>query len=174
MVYLSVTIGLKDEHYRVRILRCPSSGVVCEETWETPNGDLHRLDGPAVIRRDRATGNITHSGYWVDGHAHRSEGKPAAQEHDPISGQCIWRSFSVEGQYERPNNLPHCEFLSVDAGVVYRAEYRLWNGSRSVLHREDGPAVLIFDRSTGEPVEVQFYRNGRKQIEHGFAKPEIG
>lgn len=169
-----MTTGLKDEHYRVRILRCPNSGVVCEEAWEKPNGDLHRLDGPAVTRRDRVTGVVTHLGYWVDGQAHREDGEPSVQEFDPESGECIWRSFSLDGQYERPDGLPHCEFIDAMSGVVYRAEFRIWTGSKAVLHREDGPALLVYDRTSGEQTDAIFYQNGRKTVQSANYQPLLG
>ncbi|MCP1469876.1 hypothetical protein J3E64_001558 [Sphingobium sp. OAS761] len=39
--------------------------IVGEEYWE--NGQRHRADGPAVIARDRETGEVTHEEYHVRG-----------------------------------------------------------------------------------------------------------
>lgn len=155
--------GLKDENYKVRILRCPESGVVCSEEWETAGGVLHRLDGPAVVRRSPVSGLVTHIGYWVEGRAHRSDGEPAIEEFNGETGASVWRAFSVNGQYSRDNDRPHCEFVDKETGLINREEYRLWTGTEAVLHRTTGPALLTYDPITGLLTGSHFYYKGRRR-----------
>ena len=164
-----MTNGLKDEHYRVRKLRCPLSGIVAEELWETPEGALHNPDGPAIICRDRENGIVTRIGYYLNGDPHRSNGDPACEEFDPETGRCNFRLFAVAGEYDRPDQLPHVEFVDAGTGRVYRAEYRVFGTKGSLLHRADGPALITYDRQTGALTSATFYRHGRKQS--GAAPP---
>lgn len=165
--------GLKDEHYRVQILRCPRSGIAAEERWETPDGRLHRLDGPALVTRDRVSGQTTSLLFLKNGEYHRSDGEPAHLEFDERSGVCVFRAFFVDGRSERPEGLPHVERIDPDTGVVYQAEYWArqpdWAAPRR--HRSDGPAVITFDPVTGERTGEKFYLNGRKRRSPPDAEP---
>lgn len=159
---------LIDENYIVRTYRCPESGVVVSEQWGTSKFPRHRTGGPAVIDRDRDTGTETFIGYFENNLRHREGGLPSDQEFDK-EGNLIWQAFRVRGEYERENDLPHCEEFDPETGQCIRAEYRIKNphfrglGKTSLLHRMNGPAVLTYDRLTGELTGATFYRSGRKQ-----------
>ena len=84
--------------------------------WCDIRGELHRLDGPAVIYDN---GEIQ---WWVDGKLHRLDG-PAIEQ---TNGQKEWW---VDGELHRSNG-----------PAIERNDYRKWyvNGK---LHRLDGPAI---------------------------------
>ena len=177
VVCCDVTLGLKDEQYRVRILRCPESGVIAEERWETPAGRLHRLEGPALLERDRKTGKVLGSYHCVHGLPHRSDGAPSTEEFDEVTGTCVYRAYRVEGVFSRPDDLPHAEWIDPSSGVVYRAEYyaSLEIASKPLLHRESGPALVTFDRETGEQTGYAYYKHGQAysyQNEVGLLDPK--
>jgi hypothetical protein len=70
----------KRELYIVEILRTPDTGVPIIETWRRTSkrlllGPLHRIDGPARIRRDSVTGDILQEEWRVNGC--RSPAKPS-------------------------------------------------------------------------------------------------
>ena len=58
----------------------PATGVVVEETYRL-DGRLHRdeFEGPAIIRRDAASGLIVAMQYWSHGLRHRSTGPASIQ-----------------------------------------------------------------------------------------------
>lgn len=171
-------IGPVDEHYNVRLLRCPQTGIVVEEKWTTPNNKLHRLDGPALIKRDEESGGITHTSYYKNGKLTRDEGEPAYSEFDPHTGNCWYRVFSLDGIYFRPDNRPHVEFLDRITCHVHRAEYCMKVDGKRVLHRIGGPALLTFNPETGRANGAWFYEYGRQKSDqrmeesHDILRPE--
>ena len=87
--------------------------------WSLPNGDLHRIDGPAI---EDANGTKS---WWVNGKRHRIGG-PAAEW---ANGDKQWY---VNDKLHR-----------IDGPAIERANGdKLWwvNGK---LHREDGPAIEL-------------------------------
>jgi len=166
-------VSIVEEHYKVRISRCPVSGVIVEEEWKNQNGLLHRIDGPALIERNRDVDVETHRAFWLNGQRHRSHGKPALLEFGQSSGLLFRRVWLEHGKFVRPDNLPHVEWLDEETGIVVRAEYRIKNNTKygSSLHRENGPALLKFDRVSGDQTGAEFYRFGRKQKTSSISKP---
>ncbi|MEL7444252.1 MAG: hypothetical protein AAGK02_00370 [Pseudomonadota bacterium] len=158
-------MSVDHEHYRVKKYRCPISGIVTLERWENTKGELHNPDGPALVARDQSSGHTTSIRYAIDGHYHRPNGEPAQLEFDPQSGACIHRSFFINGMPARPDGLPHIEWVDPDTSIVYQAEY--WDDrpewDRPKRHRTDGPALLTFNRVSGEESGAAFYVNGRKR-----------
>lgn len=156
---------LEEENYRVKILRVPESGIVSEERWETSEGALHRVGGPALVTRDPQTGHINSSHFFKRDLHHSDGGNPAYLEFDPETGACIYKAYFVDGHYQRPNDLPHVEWIDPKTGMVYRAEYKTdrtsWNGPKR--HRENGPALILYDPVTGAKIREEFYLLGRKQ-----------
>lgn len=158
-------VGVVQEIFQVKLCRCPISGVITDEEWRDHNGLLHRRDEPAIIRRERGSGTITERSWYWRNQLHRADGEPAMLEYAEQSGKLVRRHWLLYGEYSRSNDLPHVEWVDEETGVVVRAEYLLKSspGKRSLLHRENGPALMFFDRSTGEQTEASFYRSGRKQ-----------
>ncbi|WP_421929768.1 hypothetical protein [Neoaquamicrobium sediminum] len=126
---------------------------------------MHREDAEAVIKRARDSGVVTERSHYRRGQLSREDGKPAHLEYDEASGKLTRRLWLVRGEYSRPGGLPPVEWLDKDTGVVVRAEYRVRTDSSgsSQLHRETGPALILYDRITGEQKELGYYRFGRKQ-----------
>lgn len=159
-------VGVVQEHFQVTICRCPISGVITDEEWRDHDGLLHRWDEPAIVRRERDTGIVTERSWYWRNQLHRPSDEPAMLEYAEQSGKLIRRHWLLHGEYSRPHDRPHIEWVDEETGVVVRAEYRLKTspGKRSQLHRETGPALILFDRYTGEPTEAHLYRFGRKQV----------
>ena len=139
--------------------------MVTEEEWRDHEGLLHRWGERAVIRRARDSGIVTERGYYWRGQLHREGGEPAHLQYAETSGKLIRRLWLVHGEYSRPDGLPPVEWLDEETGAIVRAEYRIRKDASgsSQLHREAGPALILYDRITGEQTEVGFYRFGRKQ-----------
>lgn len=158
-------VGVIQEHFKVSVCKCPLSGVISEEEWRDHNGLLHRWDEPAITRRDRDSGVVTERSFCWRDQLHRTNGEPAQLLYEERSGQLIRRAWLVHGEYSRLNDLPHVELLDERTGNIVRAEYRIRmdGGRRSALHRETGPALLLFDRISGQKTDSAFYRFGRKQ-----------
>lgn len=160
-------VGVIQEHFNVTICRCPISGVISDEEWRDHNGLLHRMDEPAIVRRNRDSGTVFERGFYWHDQLHRTGGEPAQLDYAEGSGRLLRRLWCAHGEFSRPGDLPHVEFLDEETGIIVRAEYRIrtktaQKGS-SQLHRDNGPALLLFDRITGEQTEAAFYRRGRKQ-----------
>lgn len=156
---------LVEEISKVKILRCPETGIAVYETHEDKNGYFHREGAPATIERDRDTGSSIRLMYYFRDLSHRSGGKPAVQSFSHETKAPIWRAWREHGEYFRAGDLPHVEVLDAQTGHVIRAEYRLRNDTKKgyYLHREKGPAVITFNKDTGEQTGAVFYRFGRKQ-----------
>jgi hypothetical protein len=68
------------------IKRDRKSGEVIREEWWGMDGP-NRRDGPAIIDRDPKTGIITNEEYWHYGQRHRESGKPAVIKRDKVTGE---------------------------------------------------------------------------------------
>ncbi len=148
----------------MRKRRCQKTGVVDLETWEKADGTPHNPDGPAITERDRTTGVVTRLTYMVDGKVSREGGEPASAEFDPQTGQCVFRTFCIDGQFGREDGLPDVEHLDEETGVVVRAEYCVAHSRKGrVCHREDGPALITYDRLTGVVTGERYFINGRER-----------
>lgn len=137
------------------------------------NGDLHRLDGPAVIGWDGT------QEWYSNGVISREDG-PAVIYSD---GSTDW---AWNGHYGRKNdgptstNRPYKDLRGntvIDFRYFHsdtretsfmkktifqdRIEYRNSNGK---LHREDGPALIYLDG-----IRQEFYKNGKQHRENGPA-----
>lgn len=156
---------LVEEISKVKILRCPETGIAVFETYEDEIGHLHREGAPASIERDRDTGLDIRLMYYFRDLSHRSGGEPAVQSFSHETNALIWRSWREHGEYFRADDLPHVEVLDPRTGNVIRAEYRIRNDTKKgyALHRENGPAVITFNKDTGKQTGTEFYRFGRKQ-----------
>ena len=155
---------LEEERYRVHILRSPITGTAVEERWETSDGALHRIDGPALTTRDPDTETVISEHFFRDGMHHRDNGEPAYLEFDNHTGVCVYRAFFEDGQYRRAGGLPHVEWIDPVTSLIYREEYKLdrasWSKPR--LHREEGPALLVYNRQTGDLIREEYFKYGRK------------
>ena len=149
----------------VKLKRQPKTGIVTYEEWSDENRSLHRWnDEPAVIKRDKSTGNITETHYYFNDRPHRENGEPAVAFFT-AEGKLKSRLFFVNGKYSRPDGLPHYEKFNPDNGVMVKAQYRVGSDQARgwALHREKGPAELIFDPETGALLKASYYLDGRKR-----------
>lgn len=138
--------------------------MVASEEWYDKNGLLHKLDGPALIERHRERGFITRRGFYLKNVLHRENGLPASEYFDVENGNLVRRSWLLEGEFYRQDDLPHVETLDPDTGIVIRAEYGVLSPDKRefILHRENGPARIEFDRLSGIQKNVLFYLHGRR------------
>ncbi|HEV56772.1 MAG TPA: hypothetical protein ENN87_04655 [Phycisphaerales bacterium] len=102
-------------------------------------GQLHRTDGPAIVRRDGGRE------WYRKGHRHRDDG-PAIEWAD---GRREWFRHGVLHRDDGP---------AMEWPSGYQAWYR--DGK---LHRDDGPAII------GANGDREWYRNGRLHREDGPA-----
>ena len=54
------------ENYTVSIERDDHTGIATHEVW-LKGGEFHRIDGPACIHRDRVTGKVLSSRWYLEG-----------------------------------------------------------------------------------------------------------
>ncbi len=137
----------------------PSSGVVVHEEWRKlgDDGELHRLDGPAIIDRCYRTGRDTRHEWYSNGKLHREDG-PALVEFD-AEGCVAMETWYRNGQKHRVGAPAH---ISIANGVVFLESWY----QDDFLHRLDGPAEILRNPANGIVaseswhVYSQFYRAG--------------
>jgi hypothetical protein len=114
-----------------------SDGII---KWKSPNGILHREDGPAVEHP------YAYKSWYINGKRHREDG-PAVEY---SNGDKEWY---INGEIHREDG----------PAVEYPSGYKEWyiNGKR---HREDGPAV---ECSNGDNA---WYINGKELTEKEFER----
>lgn len=156
-------------------------------------GVLHRSDdGPSVI--DKCFGDINYNKrlvWYKDGFMHRGKDLPAEIYLDKTGFQ-VEKLWYLDNKYHRENGPCHISYSRNENG-----EFRLIqcffceNGSynrkkfpsyynftddkitmkwyeNDMLHREDGPAYLVLDRKTMEPIKEEFYLRGNEIDEFKF------
>ena len=140
------------------------------EHWD--QGQLHRVDGPAVQRTDKH-GRVSRE-WWIRGKRHREDG-PAVERHDGT------REYYRHGVCHRDGDLPAVEHASgrtdywVDgrrhrdgdkpARVFANGKREWW--TRGKRHRAEGPAVIGADGSEsfywhGKPVTAEAHARFRE------------
>ena len=84
--------------YEVRVLETQESdrGLVTTEFWRV-KGRLHREDGPALIKRHKATGIVIKELWALNGRAHREDG-PAMIDRSPHTGKITYSSWRKNGE----------------------------------------------------------------------------
>lgn len=116
---------IEEETYTVTISKCATTGQRLSQVWrkngllDNPygpaevsyvpktqmpwrmthwiNGKRSRLDGPALIIRDKETGNIAQTTHFVDGKLH-SEGKPTTMIFNEVTGEPEEASYFRNGK----------------------------------------------------------------------------
>jgi hypothetical protein len=126
------------------------------EEWQLPNGTVHRLHGPAVIREVEAhllsgPGKGELHGYFVNGVQHRTDG-PA--ELMFIEGELRKEVYYQRGVIHRDNAPAE---LFYKGGKVTRAIYY----SSGQKHRNDGPAYTDYDDDGHITCRI-WYVNGKR------------
>lgn len=123
------------------------TGVVVKETYLVGQ-ILHRdpSEGPAVIERDPATGNITREEYYVNNQNHREDG-PAVLVH-VYGPRRVLEIYCIKGRSRHPAKGPAILFRNLETGIVQKEEYLL----NHRLHRDPakGPAFIYRDPITGD------------------------
>lgn len=85
-----------NEVYTVEIHRNPRTGVAQIEKW-LKGGQVHRVDGPALIVRDRETGAVTQELWMRNGELHREDG-PASLTRDLLTGRIKYSTWHINGR----------------------------------------------------------------------------
>jgi hypothetical protein len=119
----------------------------------------HRVDGPAVIERDPATGTVTHEEWCRDDRLHR-EGEPAVVTRDPATGVVTYEAWHWHGALHREGGPAVTERNPVTGATLVE----LWYVANR-KHREGGPAV-IRRTANGMVISESWWVNGE-----GAAKP---
>lgn len=146
------------------------------EEYRNDNGDLHNLDGPAVIdyrraffgyqtprKTDNDRGNRPRLEWWLNGNLHREDGPAVMIYKDHIGGELCVEEWYLNGIYGRKDGGP----LRITYNTMKERTHE-WYGysedSGPLLHREDGPAHidLLCETQT-------WYRYGIKYRENGPA-----
>jgi len=168
----------------------PDTDEVTREEWYI-NDALHRNDGPAEIIREK--GVITSEAWWEDAHPHK-EGAPALIHRDSNTGAVTNESWFRLGKLHREEApavtgffddyyeekydkykttggqswLRALEYLN-GGEPFYPEKFTVWKEEWWVdgrLHREDGPAILIFNKETGKKYLEKWYLNGKLHREN--------
>ena len=63
------------------------------QAWRLPNGEMHRLDGPAYIG---AEDGDNRKEWWVNGKLHRTDGPAVVIQHEQL-----WRAWYTNGKLHR-------------------------------------------------------------------------
>ena len=79
-----------------------------QEAW-TKEGMLHHEDGPAVLVRDRKTGDILLEQYWNQGELHRDDA-PAVIQYCPVARGIKLEQYWVHGRPHRLNGPAQIEY----------------------------------------------------------------
>lgn len=109
------------------------------ETWRQ-EGDLHRLDGPAVAVKD-LKGNMVLSEWYRYGQLHREDDEPAYVEDNGATRTEIWATHGKPCRNDKPARL----VTDLASGVVVEEIY-YWRGHE---HRDGGPAFIRRSAKTG-------------------------
>ena len=113
------------------VLRDRNSGEAIQEEWYC-QGELHREDAPAVVFDD---GHVSEEKWFANGLAHRVGG-PAVRQVNKRNGVVFHEEWLERGQNHRVNG-PSSTMRDLDTGAVV---LELWYVD-SKLHREDGHSV---------------------------------
>lgn len=107
-------MAVNQETYNVWYGRDEATGIVVCETWsknypDTLSSKLHRIDGPARIKRHPTTGVVIDEEWHRDGNLHRENG-PAIIRRTP-EGKVKYTSWYQNGQLipqrrRKPSPLP--------------------------------------------------------------------
>lgn len=92
--------GTEKEVYTVEIKRLLTTGVALNERWRL-GGQLHRVDGPAMIDRHPGTGIVIHEWWFRHGKLHREDG-PASIHRKQDSGRVSSSSWYQNDEHLRP------------------------------------------------------------------------
>ena len=142
------------------------------EVWKNPQGEFFRMNGPARIIRFSDM-NIREVWYQIPGMRHRVNG-PAIIEYDE-KGVIIYEKWYTNGINYNPNGpsfiiyrsnsssrLKNLHGLDVILGITQKAvSIEKWTDKKGRLHREDGPAVIIYEPDETIKYQVSFL-NGEK------------
>ena len=136
------------------------------EFWRNQNGEIHRLDGPAVIDSDGT------QFYYQYGLKHREDGPAVIRANGTkeywINGKKLTESEfnsrsikSMENGNEVWKNL-NGELHRLDGPAVIKTDGTQYYCQNGKLHRLDGPAVIYLDG------RKEYYFYGRECTESDF------
>jgi hypothetical protein len=140
----------------------PSMGAA-GENWTKTTGlktkkcNFHREGGPAIVRRDPATGAIVMTAWYRSGFPHRDGGLPYQEVFHASTG------FRVEATYATNRKIgrfgaPALLRWNPDDGRVVE-EHWLTHG---MYLRPSGPAIVQHNPATGEVCESRWFANSKR------------
>ena len=162
------------EEFETAIRRDSKTGIAFSEIHrylaENVNGNwttaqYHRADGPAIVYRDRSSGDVLTEHHYVLGKLHRIDG-PASIQRDPTTRVVTSETYAVDGKLHRIDGPAQID-RDARTGKLISEAYHL-NGSP---HRIDGPAFVAYDRD-GNPTRCDYYIHGRPVSKHEL--PNLG
>jgi len=140
--------------YERRMVRTSGCAVVEHEAWLL-HGKLHRLDEPAVIKRDRETGAVIAQEWWTHGVQHR-DGAPAGIAYDPLTGVIVYEEWIMKGIRHREGAPAVLQYHPATRIVVHEQWYE-----HGLFHRLGGPDSTYRDGITGAVLHASWFRHGR-------------
>lgn len=148
----------------------PTSGKLIFSLWiNQTNGGIHREGSlPAFIQIDSETGVVHNEEYYVSGIQDRLGGGPTKILRNRKSGQIVELEYRIDGWFEREGDLP--AYVQYHDGSEQVARFEYYRGG--VLHRDNGPAVVEFDRS-GLVTVAKYYQRG-KELSGSVPAPRLG
>ena len=115
-------------------------------------------DLPAVIIYNHFTGEPLKQEWFRDGKRHRENG-PAVISITP-GANLVRREWWTNDRLDRWDDQPAVVETQIDTGRILRAEFHVVG----LLDRprDKGPAIIEFDRTTGEVSKRQFWEAGKR------------
>lgn len=111
------------------------------EVWRNDRGEVHRLDGPARIIRDK-NGNVDREEWWKNGLLHREDGPAIVTNYQSGAfGYC--HKWFREGRLHRERGP-----AIIDVGEQGYPLRQEWH-QNGLPHRIGGPAIVRTDEETG-------------------------
>ena len=128
-----------------------------KESWRQ-DGDLHRVDGPAIFIKD-LKGNVVLSEWYQYGQLHREDGEPASFADDGAKRTEVWASLGEPHRNKGPARL----VTDLASEVIVEEEY-YWCGHE---HRDNGPARITRSSTTGTVTSEHWKFLGKSNRHNG-------
>ncbi len=132
--------------------------IITSEYWIVDD-QSHREGAPASIHRNAKTGAVEYEGWFVNGKAHRDDGPAISSFFDDYYEEKYEKYKTKDGQSWSMalEALNGGEPYNPEKLIVWHEEW--WVDGR--LDREDGPAIIIYNKDTRKPYLEKWYSKGK-------------
>lgn len=83
-----------EDGYLVQVGRDSVTGVEVVKSW-LRDGVPHHEEHPAMVVRDRMTGNVVKEEWYIRGKRCRADGGPTVVEYDPVTGHAVREAWII-------------------------------------------------------------------------------